>query len=74
LRSAPLLRGFRGAPPADLAPLARLIVRLSEAAVTYRDRIQEMEFNPVILHADGSGLTIADALVTLKEATLTDAE
>ena len=26
-----------------------------------------MEFNPVILHADGSGLTIADALMTLKQ-------
>jgi len=26
-----------------------------------------MELNPVILHEDGSGLTIADALITLKE-------
>ena len=28
--------------------------------MAYRDRIAEMELNPVILHADGSGLTIAD--------------
>jgi len=27
-----------------------------------------MEFNPVILHDDGSGITIADALITLHEA------
>jgi acetyltransferase len=65
LRSAPLLAGFRGTAPVDLAPLARLIARLSDAALAYRDRIQEMEFNPVIVHADGSGVTIADALVTL---------
>jgi acetate---CoA ligase (ADP-forming) len=67
LRSAPLLQGFRGAPPIDLAPAAELIARLSQAAIAYRGEILEMEFNPVILHADGSGLTIADALVMLKE-------
>jgi acetate---CoA ligase (ADP-forming) len=67
LRSAPLLAGFRGSKPIDLAPVASLIARLSEAALAHGERIAEMEFNPVILHADGSGLTIADALVTLKE-------
>ena len=67
LRSAPLLTGFRGSKPIDLAPIATLIARLSEAALTHADRIDEMEFNPVILHADGSGLTIADALITLKD-------
>ncbi len=66
LRSAPLLTGFRGAAPLDLAPVVALIVKLSDAALAYREQIAEMEFNPVILHADGSGLTIADALVTLK--------
>jgi len=67
LRSAPLLAGFRGSKPIDLAPVTSLIARLSEAALAHAERIAEMEFNPVILHADGSGLTIADALVTLKE-------
>jgi acetate---CoA ligase (ADP-forming) len=67
LRSAPLLSGFRGSKPIDLAPAASLVARLSEAALVHAERIAEMEFNPVILHADGSGLTIADALVTLKE-------
>ena len=63
--SAKLLVGFRGAKPIDIAPAAELIANLSQAAVAYRERIAEMEFNPVILHADGSGLTIADALITL---------
>jgi acetate---CoA ligase (ADP-forming) len=67
LRSAKLLDGFRGAAPIDIAPAAKLIANLSQAAIAYRDRIAEMEFNPVILHADGSGLTIADALVTLND-------
>jgi acetyltransferase len=67
LRSAKLLEGFRGAAPIDIAPAAQLIANLSQAAIAYRDRIAEMEFNPIILHADGSGLTIADALVTLND-------
>jgi acyl-CoA synthetase (NDP forming) len=66
LRSAPLLQGFRGADPVDITAVATLIASLSQAAVAHRDRISEMEFNPVILHADGSGLTIADALITLR--------
>ncbi len=67
LRSARLLEGFRGAAPVDILPAAELVARLSEAAFAHRERIQEMELNPVILHADGSGLTIADALVLLNE-------
>ncbi len=67
LKSARLLTGFRGATPVDTAPAAELIANLSQAALAYRDRIAEMELNPVILHADGSGLTIADALIMLKE-------
>ena len=67
LRSAPLLLGFRGSDPIDITPAAELIASLSQAAIAHRDRILEMELNPVILHEDGSGLTIADALVTLKQ-------
>jgi acyl-CoA synthetase (NDP forming) len=67
LKSARLLQGFRGAAPVDLAPAAQLIANLSQAALACRDQIAEMELNPVILHADRSGLTIADALITLKE-------
>lgn len=67
LKSAKLLTGFRGSEPIDLTPAAMLIANLSQAALAYRDRIAEMELNPVILHEDGSGLTIADALIMLKD-------
>jgi acyl-CoA synthetase (NDP forming) len=67
LKSAPLLTGFRGSASIDLTPAAELIANLSQAALAYRDRIAEMELNPVIVHDDGSGLTIADALIMLKE-------
>jgi acyl-CoA synthetase (NDP forming) len=67
LRSARLLTGFRGAPPVDLAPVAALVAALSRAALTLRGQVREFELNPVIVHADGSGLTVADALLMMKE-------
>ena len=67
LRAAKLLHGFRGAAALDLAALVTLIARIADIALLHRGRIREMEFNPVIVHADGSGITIADALITLNE-------
>jgi acyl-CoA synthetase (NDP forming) len=66
LKSSRLLTGFRGAAAIDLAPVARLVAALSRAALTLQDQVQEFELNPVILHTDGSGLTVADALLTMK--------
>jgi acetate---CoA ligase (ADP-forming) len=66
LRSSHLLTGFRGAVPIDLAPIAALVAAMSRAALTLRDQVQEFELNPVIVHADGSGLTVADALLMMK--------
>jgi succinyl-CoA synthetase beta subunit len=63
LRSAPLLEGFRGMPPADLPALARLVSLLSRLAVAARAQIAELELNPVIVHPAGQGCTIADALL-----------
>jgi acetate---CoA ligase (ADP-forming) len=65
LKSAPLLTGFRGAPAIDLVPIARLVAALSRAALTLQDQVQEFELNPVIIHPDG--LTVADALITMKD-------
>ncbi len=68
LRSAPLLEGFRGAPPADLPALARLVALVSRIADTGRATMAELELNPVIVHPAGQGCTIADALLVLSPA------
>jgi acyl-CoA synthetase (NDP forming) len=65
LRSSARFEGFRGARRMELALLAALVSRLSHVAAAGRGRISELELNPVIVHADGSGLTIADALMRL---------
>jgi hypothetical protein len=40
---------------------------LACTALTPREQARECELNPVIVHADGSGLTAANALLMMKE-------
>jgi len=63
LKSAALLSGFRGAPKADIATLAALIARISQLAAGLKDRVSEIEINPVRVHEEGAGVTIVDALI-----------
>ena len=66
LKAAPLLNGFRGAPKADVAELSRLIAQISLLAAQHADMISEIEINPVLVHPQGQGVTIVDALVVRK--------
>jgi acetyltransferase len=66
LKAAPLLNGFRGAAKADVAALSKLIAQVSVLAAGYRDRISEIEINPVLVHPQGQGVTVVDALVVRK--------
>ena len=63
LKGAALLDAHRGEPAADKSALADLIVRLSHFANDHADTIAEIDLNPVIVHAEGQGATIADALI-----------
>ena len=63
LKGAAVLDGIRGAPPADRAALAELIAALSRFAADHGDLIEEIDLNPVIVHAQGQGLTVVDALI-----------
>jgi acyl-CoA synthetase (NDP forming) len=66
LKAAPLLNGFRGAAKADIPALSQLISQVSVLAAAHRDRISEVEVNPVLVHPEGQGVTIVDALVVRK--------
>src|ERR1700722_10376765 len=66
LKAAPLLNGFRGAAKADIAALSHLIAQVSMLAAAYRDQISEIEINPVLVHPQGQGVTVVDALVVQK--------
>jgi len=66
LKGAPLLNGFRGAAKADIATLSQLISQVSVLAARHASAISEIELNPVLVHAEGQGVTIVDALVVPK--------
>ena len=52
IRSAPLLRGHRGSPSADLGALRDLLLRVSRLADDLPE-VTELDLNPVIARADG---------------------
>jgi acyl-CoA synthetase (NDP forming) len=67
LKAAPLLHGFRGAARADVAALSELISQASVLAARYDRQIAEIEINPVLVHPEGQGVTVVDALVVRKK-------
>jgi acetyltransferase len=60
IRGRRVLSGLRGNPPADLPALRALLLRVSAFLSTHPD-VEEMDLNPVIVHA--RGLSVADARV-----------
>ena len=62
LRSAPLLRGFRGRPAANVDALVALVVRLAETTVG--SDIVEVELNPVLVGQHD--VVAVDALMTVE--------
>src|ERR1700730_11563873 len=67
LKGAALLDGVRSAPPADRAALAKLMATLSRFAADHPDLIEEIDLNPVIVHPQGQGLTVVDALIVKRK-------
>jgi acetyltransferase len=67
LKAAPLLNGFRGAAKADIAALSQLIAQVSVLAAQYSREISEIEINPVLVHPQGQGVTVVDALVVRRK-------
>ena len=61
LRGRRILDGLRGAPPADVDALARLLVAVSEFAAAAGEALEALDLNPVIVHPRGEGVSVADA-------------
>jgi acetyltransferase len=63
LRGWPLLAGWRGRPPVDVAALCDTLVRLSHLAVALGERIEALDINPLIVYPQDQGVIVVDALV-----------
>jgi acyl-CoA synthetase (NDP forming) len=65
IRGLPLLKGYRGHPPADIDALRELLLRVSQLAVGVPD-IEELDLNPVIALPPGLGCRIVDARIKVR--------
>lgn len=63
LRIAPLLRGYRGRPPADRAAILRAVLALQDYVVAHAAGLDEAEINPLICTATSA--VAADALIRI---------
>lgn len=61
LRIAPLLRGVRNEPAADIAALCRLAVQVGQLVHAAGGTIRSVDLNPVMASADG--VVVVDALI-----------
>jgi acyl-CoA synthetase (NDP forming) len=59
----PLLDGYRGATPVDVASLEDLLVRVAAMADAHRE-IADIDLNPVVVHEHGT--VIVDARIRLE--------
>ncbi len=65
LKLAPLLKGYRGRPAADVGALAEAIVAFAQMAQHLGERLVEAEINPLFVLPQGQGVRAADGLIVL---------
>jgi acetyltransferase len=63
LKGKMLLEGVRGSLPRDTNALVEILIKVSRLAFETEGLIQEMDINPLIVHARGEGAVAADALI-----------
>jgi acetyltransferase len=60
-----MFTGFRGRPKSDVEILEKNMVRLSDMVVD-NPEIVELDINPLLVHEEGQGATVADCRIILK--------
>ncbi|MET0500792.1 MAG: acetate--CoA ligase family protein [Candidatus Binatia bacterium] len=66
LKGYKVLEGVRGQPPRDAGALVKAMVGLSDIFATHRDHLSDLEINPIMLRAQGSGLAAVDVRMVRK--------
>ncbi len=65
IKGSKLLDGFRGKPKGDITTLQKLLVAFSDLVCAHPE-ISEIDINPLIVHPEGLGATVADCRIILK--------
>ncbi|MDL2269118.1 acetate--CoA ligase family protein [Desulfosarcina sp. OttesenSCG-928-A07] len=61
-----MLTGFRSAPKTDISAIERMLVSLSDLVLNHPE-IKELDINPLIVHPEGKGVTVADCRFILED-------
>ena len=67
LKLKQLLAGFRGRPPADRSALEAAALGLARFFVDHRDRIADIEINPLLVRDSGQGAVAVDVRVLWRD-------
>jgi acetyltransferase len=73
LKARAVFDGTRGGPARDLEALAAALVQVSVLAWRLRDRLAELDINPLLVRPRGQGVVAADALIVLRQESLAPA-
>ncbi|MGL6225845.1 MAG: acetate--CoA ligase family protein [Thermoguttaceae bacterium] len=65
IKAFKVLDGYRGTPKCDVESIVGVILRMSAMVVNHPE-IAECDINPLIVHADGKGCSVADSRVMLR--------
>jgi acyl-CoA synthetase (NDP forming) len=66
IKAFPVLDGARGRPRSDQPALVDLLMNVSRMAIDLRERVSELDLNPVRVLPEGRGVLALDALVVRK--------
>lgn len=66
IKSYQLFQGFRDKPKRDVEIIEKLLISLSDMVINHPEII-EMDINPLFVHAEGKGATVADCRIILKK-------
>jgi len=65
LKAYPLLTGYRGSKPVNIAAVKSTLIRFSKLMMDIRDYFESVDLNPVM--CDGKSCTVVDARIMLKD-------
>jgi len=66
IKGYPILNGLRGEKPSDIESIEKHIVALKAMADNH-PMIKELDINPMFVHGEGEGATVADILIRLDD-------
>jgi acetyltransferase len=65
IKGFPMLNGFRGTEKSDIEELPKRLVSLSDLVLDLPE-IKELDINPLLVHREGEGATVADVRIILE--------